>query len=233
MSARMHQAGSLALASLALSAATVLLAQTTPSSTHAAHHRKQRAAVQPVAPAPAPAVVEPPKPNWPVNDAPSPATVTWDRRSLRVDASNSSLDQILVTIASDTGVKIEGAGADQRIFGVFGPGSPRDVLSQLLQGSGYNIVMVGDNGAGLPREVQLSARRAGNNAPAAMHPMQQQPDDDYSDAPDDSQQMDAAPQQPAMPPEVPHPPQQIIREQELMQQQPGQPPAPQQQQSPQ
>ncbi len=195
----------------------------------AVHHRKGKAkpaAAQSKA-APPPAVVEPPKPNWPVNDRPAPATVAWDNRSLRINASNSSLGQILSQISSATGAKIEGAGGDQRIFGVFGPGKVRDVLSQLLQGSGYNVVMIGDNGHGLPREVLLSQRGAAGSAPAAAHPPQQ--DDDYDDAPDNSQ-VDTQPQPPAQPEQPadnqPRTPQQM-QEQQMMQQ-PGQPAPPQQ-----
>ena len=49
-------------------------------------------------------------------------------------------------------------GADERIFGTYGPGPARDVLSQLLDGSGYNVLMVGDRGAGTPRRIVLTIR---------------------------------------------------------------------------
>jgi hypothetical protein len=58
---------------------------------------------------------------------------------------------------------VEGFDADQRIFGVYGPGTARDVLSQLLQGSGYNLVLVGEQGQGTPREIVLSARHPGSS----------------------------------------------------------------------
>jgi hypothetical protein len=62
---------------------------------------------------------------------------------------------------------VEGFDADQRIFGVYGPGPARDVLSQLLQGSGYNVLLVGEQGQGTPREIVLSARHAGSTIQAA------------------------------------------------------------------
>lgn len=203
----------------ALLTASVAVAQA--PTTPVKHHRKPHAA-HAAAQATPPAVVEPPKPDWPVNDRPAPASVTWDDRSLRVDASNSSLDQILGQITTATGAKIIGAAGDQRVFGVFGPGNPRDVLSQLLQGSGYNVVMVGDNGRGLPREVLLSERHAAGNAPIMARAPQ--PEDDYEEPQPDNSQMDAPPQpldnQPRTPPQIQE--QQRIQEQQMMQQ-PGQP----------
>lgn len=107
----------------------------------------------------------PPPPNWPANDKPTEATVIWDNRGLLIQASNSSLDQILKDVSLRTGAKVQGMGADQRVFGTYGPGPARDVLAQLLDGSGYNILMVGDQGAGTPREIVLSGRPNGPAPP--------------------------------------------------------------------
>jgi hypothetical protein len=107
-------------------------------------------------------------PHWPANSSPSPATVTWDSHGLRIDADNSSLAQILNDISTTTGATVEGFADDQRVFGSFGPGQARDVLSQLLQGSGYNILMVGDQGAGTPRQILLS--RGNQTARGALAP---------------------------------------------------------------
>ena len=38
------------------------------------------------------------------------------------------------------------------------PAKPKDVLSALLHGSNYNVIMVGDQGQGTPREIMLSVR---------------------------------------------------------------------------
>ncbi len=65
-------------------------------------------------------------------------------------------------------------GQDQRIFGAYGPGPARDVLSQLLDGSGYNVLMIGDQGQGTPRRIVLSARPAGPAQPSG-NPAQARP----------------------------------------------------------
>ncbi len=162
-------------------------AQTTPS-----HHHHTRAAhaQAPAEPTPPP----PPPPNWPINSTPVPPSVKWNATGLSIEASNASLRQILDDVAAATGTRVEGFNQDQRVFGNFGPGRPRDVLSQLLQGSGYNIVMVGDQGSGAPRELLLSGRNAGGPSQAqAPHPAQDDSDDDSYDG-----QIDTMP--PAQPP---------------------------------
>jgi hypothetical protein len=133
----------------------------------ASHPHKRPSAAHPPAPsvqaAPTPAAPPAPVlPKWPANDHPVEATIVWDSNGLRIEASNSSLGQILKDVATVTGSKVEGLGSDQRIFGSFGPGKARDVLSQLLDGSGYNVLMIGDQGQGTPREVVLSAQRKGD-----------------------------------------------------------------------
>jgi hypothetical protein len=145
------------------------------------HPRKRRvSAAHPRAPLaqapPKPLAPAPPKaPNWPVNDPPTAATVTWDSHGLRIAASNSSLEQILRDISTDTGVKVQGLNKDERIFGVYGPGQVREVLSQLLDGTGYNVVMIGDQSRDEPLQVLLTTRSAvsaANQQPAASTPPQ-------------------------------------------------------------
>jgi len=99
---------------------------------------------------------------------------------LRIDASNSSLAQILQDVATATGANVEGFDADQRVFGAYGPGTARDVLSQLLQGSGYNVVMIGEQGQGTPREIVLTLRHAGT-ATAAVNPAPARDEDSDTD----------------------------------------------------
>jgi hypothetical protein len=107
-----------------------------------------------------------PKPDWPVNDKPVPAKVTWDSRGLTIEATNSSLDEILKEVATATGAKVDGKVGDDRVYGSYGPGSARDVISQLLDGTAYNVLMVGDQGEGTPRQIVLSNRPTG---PAPMN----------------------------------------------------------------
>jgi hypothetical protein len=119
-------------------------------------------------------------PKWPLNDAPAPPTVHWDSHGLQVDAPNSSLRQILDEVATTTGAKVEGLGTDERVFGEYGPGPARDVISQILHGSNYNVLMLGDQGEGTPREIILSQRTAGGNQPAQAN-NRQNPQEDDSD----------------------------------------------------
>ena len=114
----------------------------------------------PVAPATAPVALS--QPVGPARDSllqhpAKPAQVTVSTGSLTIKADNSSLSQILHDISTSTGMKVEGLGQDERIFGAYGPGDSREVLLSLLEGSGYNVLMVGDD-KGAPRELSLSQR---------------------------------------------------------------------------
>jgi hypothetical protein len=196
--------------------------------------------LSPVPAAPAPAIPPAPEvPDWPANDRPAPASVVWDSQGLRIDAKNSSLQQILKDFSTASGAHVEGMGNDQRVFGTYGPGLARDVLSQLLQGSGYNVIMIGDQGEGAPRQIVLSARQAGGAQPAATNnPASNNDDDVEADEPPQPQQPQQAvpnpPFRPGFPPGGPlrnqqqmNMQEQQMRQQQLqqqqMQQQQGQP----------
>ena len=118
----------------------------------------------------------PEQPHWPANDHPSPARIVWDSHGLRIDAANASLSDILAEVSTLTGAHVDGFASDARIYGQYGPGLARDVLSQLLDGTGYNVIMSGDLGLGAPRQIVLSARTTGGAVPAA-HPAQSNDDD--------------------------------------------------------
>ncbi|MFP5235793.1 MAG: hypothetical protein ACLGSD_07810 [Acidobacteriota bacterium] len=159
-----------ALSSSVALAATLLPAQAQPhpkpqpapktASAHAGHakaakaHREKTPEVAAATPEPPPA---PPKPNWPADQPATPATVTWDSHGLEIKAANSSLNDILSQVGTDTGAKITGLTHDERVFGVYGPAPAREVLSELLHGTSYNVIMLGDQGEGTPRQVILSA----------------------------------------------------------------------------
>jgi hypothetical protein len=174
------------------------------------------------APIPAPAPVTSPAapciPNWPANKKPAEASVVWDSHGLFIQASNSSLDQILNDISLKTGAKVEGMGADERVFGTYGPGPVRDVLRELLEGSGYNILLIGDLGQGTPRRIVLSGRPTGPAQPSG----QSTPSDSETD-----QEQVSGPEapptgpvpQPALPGSVPPPPVPVRSPQSMMQQQ--------------
>jgi DNA segregation ATPase FtsK/SpoIIIE-like protein len=122
-----------------------------------AHGRSAKPKPAPVVALIAPLTL-PPLPNWPANDKAAPPSVSWNGRDLTIAATNSSLAQILTEVSTATGVKVEGEQSDQRIFGSYGPASATDVLNQLLDGSGYNVLIIGDKGEGTPRELVLTAK---------------------------------------------------------------------------
>jgi hypothetical protein len=198
--------------------------------THKLAHRHKKPAVT-ATPSPAapqvpvsvvPAVpAEPEAPPFPINDKPAPATVTWNSQGLRIDAANSSLQQIMQDVSTATGTKVEGLDADQRVFGAYGPGTARDVLGQLLHGSGYNVVMIGDQGQGTPRRIVLSSPHAGG-APAAGAPTAQENDED-SDV--EEPQSQGPPNRQGFPGGMPQRMQQRMPGQ-MQPGQPGQPPQP-------
>jgi len=135
---------------------------------------------------------------WPVNEKPLDASITWDSHGLTISAANSSLQQILKDVATVTGAMVEGMDTDQRVFGTYGPGRARDVLAELLRGTSYNVLMIGDQGQGTPREIVLSARNASGKTTAAANPTQN--NDDDADADDQPQQPQPPPQPPVRPP---------------------------------
>jgi hypothetical protein len=131
-------------------------AQTTRSQPPSAKKTKETPPPTPAPPVPAvaPSMFEQPA---------TPATVTAGNNELTVKADNSSLAQILHQVSTKTGMHLDGLGGDERVFGSFGPAAPREVLTSLLNGTSYNVMMVGDLPNGAPRELLLT-RRAGGGA---------------------------------------------------------------------
>jgi hypothetical protein len=162
-----------------------------------------------------------------------PATVTLQSGRLAVAADNSSLTDILHQLSSTSGMTIDGLDKDTRVFGNYGPGDPREILSTLLDGAGYNVMMVGNTASGAPRQLVLSVR---SNAPIPAQPVTAapEPDDDQDDnvplnnnfpQPGDIQphtSLAPAPQ-PPNPNGTPKTPQQILQELRQQQQQGQQP----------
>ena len=100
-----------------------------------------RVRCRPPSPAPAAAAPQPAQaqPTWgcafPAAAAgAADAQIVFADGNLSIHADNSSLAAILHQVASNSGMKIEGLGSDERVFGNFGPGAPRDVLADLLVG---------------------------------------------------------------------------------------------------
>lgn len=93
--------------------------------------------------------------------------ITLSNGHLTVNADNADLSAILNGVAHASGMKVDGNAGDARVFGVYGPGNPRQVLTELLDGVGYNFMMIGDNADGTPGELLLTAK---SGAPAAKPP---------------------------------------------------------------
>jgi hypothetical protein len=156
---------------LAIPGGTNLPAQSqSPQAAKSARQQKADAPAQPRPPAPEVMAERPPAssaPVWPTSQAPNQARVSWDSHGLEIEAFNSSLNQILHQVAADTGAKLEGLTRDQRVFGSYGPGPWSDVLWKLLEGSGYNVLLVGGRDVDAPCEIVLSARSPASRQTAA------------------------------------------------------------------
>jgi hypothetical protein len=125
-----------------------------------------------------------------------PAQVTLDNGLLAIHADNSSLSGILHQISASTGMSVEGFQHDQRIFGIYGPGDPRDVLSGLLQDAGYNFLLAGATDKGTPKEIVLTAISGGG---AMSAPAQAQPDDQSDEDDSDNSGSNTFPIEPPTP----------------------------------
>ncbi len=157
---------------------------------------------------------------------PTQAVIENTAGKLKIDADNASLTQTLQRIAEKTGMQMDGTTGDERVFGTFGPGDPRDVLSALLQGTSYNVIMVGQLESGLPRQLLLSQKvAAGTGIGLVQQPPPQASDDDNAEVPSEDTQPIPPPGRPIGGPggqNQPHSPQELLqqlREQQQLQQQ--------------
>ena len=188
------------------------------------HRRKAEKKPKPAAVAAVPQIPPPPPPpDWPALKAALPATVHWDGHVLSVVANNSSLQQVVQAVSAETHIPVTGLASDSRLFGSYGPGAPRQVLGELLEGSGYNVLMIGGSQSGIPERVELSARGTGSDAGSARPGYNEpQPAGNAGLA---QQQM-----QPPGPPNLYRPqppgmtPQQFLEQRRQMMQQQGNPP---------
>jgi hypothetical protein len=126
-------------------------------------------------PATTPTAAEPAQPTPPAQPAPNRARITYLDQQLTVSAQNSSLNQILHEISQLTGITVTGGVAEERVFGSYGPAIPSQVLGQLLDGTGSNMLFlpsIGDKPAqliltprgGLPTPPNPSAMGFDDNA---------------------------------------------------------------------
>jgi hypothetical protein len=159
-----------------------------------------------------------------------PAQVQLDGGKLSVKAENSQLSEILHNISAKTGMTVDGLSRDQRIFGTYGPAGAREVLSALLDGLGYNVMMVGTLDNGAPRTLTLTPRTGGStttgNRSMPVARQQNNNSDDEDDSVPDQQDTPLPPRPEPNPPEAIQPPDQ-------QQQQPANPGQPGQVKTPQ
>jgi hypothetical protein len=132
---------------------------------------------------PSPAIAQKPAaPQAPVslaNQPPAAASVQFQNGQLTIQAHNSTLLQILQAVTAQTGMKIQGSPGNDRIFGVYGPGAPRAVLSELLSGFSFNYLLVGTASNGAPQRLILAGG-------AASMPEPSQPAQSVQPAPPDT-----------------------------------------------
>lgn len=90
---------------------------------------------------------------------------------MTIHANDTTLSEVLFQIQKTTGAEIAiPSGAEQdRVAADFGPGTPNEVLGELLNGSGLNFVVVGSDGNPKQlRSVILSRSGGGADAPSAF-----------------------------------------------------------------
>ena len=75
-----------------------------------------------------------------------PPQVSYQDKQLTIIAPNSTLADILRAVRKQTGADIEVPSAPERVVTHLGPGPARDVLSDLLNGSRFNYVLLGSPG---------------------------------------------------------------------------------------
>lgn len=126
--------------------------------------KPQKAKPSPVQPQPTPQVQPtPPPPVTPEHGPSSPAQVNFQNGQLTIVARNSTMSDVLSTVKEKTGASVDmPAGSSERVVGQFGPGAPRDVMAQLLNGSHYDYVLLGSPAdPGALKKIVLIAKASG------------------------------------------------------------------------
>ncbi|MBO0910277.1 MAG: hypothetical protein J2P13_00680 [Acidobacteria bacterium] len=135
----------------------------------------------PVQPQPAPPPPAPPPPELTPEQGPSsPPEVTFDNGQLMILARNSTMGDVLNAVRQKTGAAVEmPAVSSERVAGQFGPGAPRDVIAQLLNGSHYDYVLVGSPAdPGALKKIVLMAKANGPQPVARSAQANNQPGDE-------------------------------------------------------
>ena len=180
----------------------------------------------------------------------SPPQVNFQGGQLTIVARNSTMSDVLNAVKQKTGAGVDmPAGSSERVVGQFGPGAPRDVMAQLLNGSHYDYVLLGspaDPGAlnkvvlmtkatgpePGPTQAQANQPQPGNeNLQTVPEVESENPDNQGEATPNMQEQVQQEPAQEEAPPEQPEQgdqqqngpvvktPEQLLRELQQQQQQ--------------
>ena len=140
---------------------------------------------------PAEAAIPPPPPT-PAQMPPVPANVAYQNGLLTIAAENSTMADVLTQVRAKTGATIEfpPAANSQRVVIHAGPAPPREALSALLAGSGFDYVILGSDQEpdGVQRVIitqrQPGAARAANATAPPSRPVREPTGDpDVDDTP--------------------------------------------------
>ena len=138
----------------------------------------------------------PPPPPTPEQGPSSPPEVSYQAGQLVIVARNSTMGDVLNAVKQRTGASVEmPPSSTERVVGKFGPGAPRDVMAQLLNGSHYDYVLLGSPAdPGALKKVVLLARVSGPqpNTPQPQPAQQMQPG--YNGAVRNYQNLQAVPE---------------------------------------
>jgi hypothetical protein len=93
-----------------------------------------------------------------------PASVEYSGGQVAVLADNSSLSEIIRDVARRAGMAVKGDVVDERVFGTYGPAAPAEVLSDLLKGTGSNMMVVGGSSRAAA-ELILTPKQGGPTPP--------------------------------------------------------------------
>jgi len=122
----------------------------------------------------------PPKPNpgvvpVPFSAPPPPRmSVEYKNGKLKIFSDRATLAEVLNEVRRQTGadISVPPAASQEQVFGSFGPAASREVMSALLNGSRFNVVMVGaDNDPSQLHSLLLTPRDgSASSVPAISSP---------------------------------------------------------------
>jgi len=125
------------------------------------------------APPPLPKTLPPPAPLTPEQMPAAPPQVTYSNGLLSIVATNSTLSDILRAVAARTGAAVDAPAqlTGERVAAQIGPGTPREVLSDLLTGPRFDYILVGSDGdPNAVRSIILTPNQSSPSAAAATAP---------------------------------------------------------------